>query len=206
MDLSYFYQKNEDGIVLLDGEQNPLLRKPITKDIAALQAQIAKGAPINTINRFCSGVIELVQWRWFDEYNEHLLNLVEVSEFNANLPVISQDENGDVLAEAKALPTEPIRPDLLTLEEFNDANKSLFDSYSKKKGVEINGYQVSLNKDNSDGLVSIKTGYDLVGDAIFPTNFIADNVSGTVSIKLKNLEEFTSFALQFLAARNALFN
>jgi hypothetical protein len=206
MDLSYFYQKNEDGIVLLDGEQNPLLRKPITKDIAALQAQIAKGAPINTINRFCSGVIELVQWRWFDEYNEHLLNLVQVSEFNANLPVISQDENGDVLAEAKALPTEPIRPDLLTLEEFNDANKSLFDSYNKKKGVEINGYQVSLNKDNSDGLVSIKTGYDLVGDAIFPTNFIADNVSGTVSIKLKNLEEFTSFALQFLAARNALFN
>jgi hypothetical protein len=76
----------------------------------------------------------------------------------------------------------------------------------KKQGIEINGYQVSLSKDNSDGLVSIKAGYDLVGDAIFPTNFIADNASGTVSIRLENLEVFTGFALQFLAARNALFN
>jgi hypothetical protein len=206
MNLSYFYQKNSEGDVLIDSNNAPLLRERKTKQLAVLQAHIEKCSDIETINRVCRGVIELDQWQWFDEYHKNLVNLDQVNAFNANLPVISQDENGDVLAEAKDLPTEPVRPTLLTVDEFKTANKVLFDSYNKKQGVEINGYQVSLNKDNSDGLVSIKAGYDLVGDAIFPTNFIADNATGTVSIKLNDYEEFTNFALQFLAERNALFN
>ncbi|KGJ92038.1 hypothetical protein [Colwellia psychrerythraea] len=203
MDLSYFYQKNADGSTLFDANQKPLLRKQITKTLEALQAQIAQNAKVETIDRFCAGVIELRQWHWLADYNEH----IAILEFNANLPVVAVAENGDdVFAEPKDLPDEPIRPALLTVDEFKSANKALFDSYNKKQGVKINGYQVSLNKDNSDGLVSIKAGYELAGDDIFPTNFIADNASGTVSIRLDNFAEFSNFALQFLAARNALFN
>jgi hypothetical protein len=200
MNLSYFQTNNESG-------ETVTKQKPEFKSLADIQRVIALGKPKTVIDKFIDLALASEQWQWFGEYNEYLANLAQVIAFNANLPVISTNEKGDdVLAEPKALPAEPIRPVLLTIEEFKAAKKVFFDSYNKKQGVKINGYQVSLNKDNSDGLVSIKAGYELAGDVIFPTNFIADNASGTVSIKLNSFDEFTSFALQFLAARNALFN
>lgn len=200
MNLSYFQTTNDSGEIVT-------LSRPEQKSLTDVKRVITLGKPKSVIDKFIELMLVSEQWQWLDEYNVHLAELKRVILFNANLPVISTDENGDdVLAAPKALPTEPIRPALLTVDEFKDTNKALFDSYNKKQGIEINGYQVSLNKDNSDGLVSIKAGYELAGAAIFPTNFIADNASGTVSIRLDSFDEFTSFALQFLAARNALFN
>jgi hypothetical protein len=88
--------------------------------------------------------------------------------------------------------------------EENQQHKIL-STQMKKQGIEINGFTVSLNKDNADGLVSIKTGFDLAGDAMFPTNFIGDNASGTVSITFADYADFNGFALKFLAARGAFF-
>jgi hypothetical protein len=181
--------------------------QPETKNLSDLERVINSTKPVDVINRFIEMLLIGEQWQWFNEYKNHLVNLEFITQFNSNLPVVDIDENQvDILAEKKDLPVEPIRPTLLTVEEFKAANKALFNSYNKRQGVKINGYQVSLNKDNSDGLVSIKAGYELAGAAIFPTNFIADNANGTVSIKLTSYDEFSDFALQFLAARNALFS
>ena len=206
MDLSYFHQKDANGDVILNGDGGGLLREPKTKQLASLEVQINQGADTKTIDRFCNGIIELEQWDWLDSYNNCLTELAAVEAFNADLPVIGVDEDGvDIYAEAKESPVEPIRPTLQTLEGFKTLHAELFASYGKRQGIEIDGVSVSLNKDNSDGLVSIHTAYALVGDALFPTNFIADNASGTVSIPLADYTEFTAFALQFLAARGEFF-
>lgn len=214
MNLSYFHQKNSEGDVLLDSNNKPLLRDRNTKKLAVLQAHIDQGSDIETLNRVCGGVIELEQWRWFDEYHEHLENLEQVNVFNANLPVISQAENGDdVFADPKDLPDEPIRPTLLTVEEFKAANKGLFDSYSKSQGIVINGIKISLGNANADGLMQIKTFYDIAKEVacdlaesmVFPTNLDARTASGEVKVPIKTYNEFIQYSLQFAAARSEFF-
>jgi len=206
MDFSYFHQKNAEGAVLLDSELLPIFRNPVTKKLAALKAQLEQSADIKIVDRFCAGVIELGQWQWLESYTEYLAKLARVNEFNANLPVIGQDDNSDdILAEPQELPIEPVRPTLLTVEEFKAINSEIFISYNKRIGTLINGVMVSSNKANADGIVSIKSAYELVGDALFPTNFEAETVNGVVPIPLIDYGEFTALAIQFIASRGEFF-
>lgn len=80
---------------------------------------------------------------------------------------------------------------------------------SKKIGVEINGYQVSLNEANQNGLASVLTGLNLASEGgfdIFPITFVAENQTGEVSIPFEDLASFKDFSLQFLHARQVFFN
>jgi len=199
MDLSYFQTTNENN-------ETVIKTRPEHKSLSELKDVLSLGKPQRVIDIFINLMLVSDQWQWFTLYNDYLTELKTVSLFNSDLPVVDTDENGgNIYAQPKAMPPEPIRPALLTLDEYKANNKSLFSSYLKKQGVEINGHKVSLNKDNADGLVSIKTGYDLAGDAVFPTNFIADKAKGTVAITFNDFAEFTSFALKFLTARGSFF-
>ena len=180
--------------------------RPETKSMGDLERVISLGKPLHVIDKFATMVTVGEQWEFFDKYVLYLDETNLVNEFNSNLPAVSTDEEGvETFAELKELPIEPVKPVLLTLEEYKANNTSMFTSYHKAQGVEIDGFIISLNKSNSDGLVSIKTAYELVGDALFPTNFLAENPSGEVKVPLASYAEFTAFALQFLIARGAYF-
>jgi len=199
MNLSYFQDTNENNEIVIKP-------RPEYKSLTNLKDVLSQGKPQRVIDIFINLMLVSDQWTWFDLYNDYLAELEKVTLENSQLAVIDTDEDGNnIYAQPKALPIEPNRPALLSVEEFKQANASLFASYLKKQGVEINGYRVSLNKDNADGLVSIKSGYELAGDTVFPTNFIADQSKGTISIPFVNYAGFTNFALQFLSARGALF-
>lgn len=185
--------------------QTILKTRPPTESQTRLDMVIGLGKPQNVIDTFITGVNLGLAWDWCEKYITYL-NDVDTWEKWQAVQAFDSEGKPLPLAVKPDAPLEPIKPPTRTVEQFKAENPEKFNLYNKKQGVEINGYQVSLNKDNSDGLVSIKAGYELAGDAIFPTNFIADNASGTVSIKLNDYEEFTNFALQFLAERNALFN
>ena len=198
MDLSYFETVNDDGDISYI--------RPETKSRDALERVISLNKPLSVVDKFVALYLTGVQWNWLKAYQSYLVELEAVNAHNANLPVIDEDEEGnDVLAEPKAIPVEPVRPELLTVEEFKSNNAELFNSYNKKHGCVIAGQRISLNKDNADGLVSIKTAYDLTGKALFPTNFIADTQSGTVNIPLNDYDEYVDFAMSFLIARGEFF-
>jgi hypothetical protein len=99
---------------------------------------------------------------------------------------------------------------VLNQKAFEDPHKSKVElALSKKIGVEINGYQVSLNEVNQNGLASVLTGLNLASESgfdIFPISFVAENQTGEVSIPFDDLASFKEFSLQFLHARQVFFN
>tara|TARA_B110000211_G_scaffold229083_1_gene286292 strand:- start:1549 stop:2148 length:600 start_codon:yes stop_codon:yes gene_type:complete len=199
MDLSYFETVNDDGEVSYS--------RPETKSLEALKRVISLTKPARVVDKFATLYLQGAQWNWFTTYQKFLSELDEVVKYNKNPPSIGKDDNGiEVIADQKPLPIEPVRPTLMTLDEFKEANTVLFDGYNKKMGSIIMGVRVSLNKDNADGLVSIKTAYDLVGDALFPTNFVADTPDGIAKIPLNDYGEYVEFATQFLVARGGFFS
>jgi hypothetical protein len=184
--------------------QTILKTRPPTESQSRLDMVIKLGKPQVVIDKFIAGVELGIAWDWCEDYIQYLNSVFDWDKWVA---VQEFDSEGEPLplATKPDAPIEPVKPIALTLLEFKAVNSKLFTSYNKQQGVEINGNAVSLNKDNSDGLVSIKTGYDLVGNAMFPTNFVADNGRGTVSITFADYAEFTHFALQFLQARGEFF-
>lgn len=205
---------NETGEILVpavyeERKETVIISRPETKSISDLERVIALGKPEKVINTFAQYVINGEQWQWFDEYQDYLAQCEIVTEYNANLPVSHQDEEGnDVLAEPKDLPPEPTRPTLLTVDEYKALNTKLFDSYNKRNGVEINEHHVSLNESNQNGIAAVLTGLNLaseLGANMFPMNFKAESPSGLVDIPFEDLASFKTFALQFMSARQAFF-
>ena len=77
-------------------------------------------------------------------------------------------------------------------EDIAIRKQSMFD------GLEYNGYQVSLTKDDGDGLVQVKNGFDLG-----LTNTVIHFENGT---KMPiTADEFQEFALWFVNERNKFF-
>ena len=181
-----------------------LTKRPPTEVQSRLDMVINLGKPQKVIDMFITGVNLGLAWDWCEQYINYL-NDVDTWEKWQAVQIFDVDGEPLPLATKPDAPTQPAKPTTLTVAEFKAANPAIFTSYLKKQGIEINGFTVSLNKDNADGLVSIKTGFDLAGPAIFTTNFIADNASGTVSITFIEHAAFTNFALQFLQARGEFF-
>ena len=201
MDLSYFETVNDDGDISYI--------RPETKSRDALERVISLNKPLSVVDKFVALYLTGAQWDWLKAYQSYLVELEAVNAHNANLPVIDEDENGSrVFADSKALPVEPVRPGLLTVEEFKSNNTELFSSYFKQQGVEIGGYQVSLTEVNQNGIASVLTGLKLaeeVGVDMYPMAFKADTASGIASIPFNSLAEFKNFALQFMDARQVFF-
>ena len=203
---------DEEGVeltpdIFVERIETELKPRPECKSMEALERVISLRKPQSVVDKFIQFVINSEQWGWFDSYNEYLIEKEEVETYNSDLPVVGQDDNGDdILAEPKELPVEPIKPSLLTLEGFKSTNNSVFNSYKKHMGVSINGVAISSNKENADGIVSIKAAYDIIGDAVFPTNFMAETPNGIVAVPFNSYENYIDFTLQFIAARQVFFN
>ena len=110
--------------IVLDAEQNPvtneqglptLLQGPVgAKSIPDL---IAKGK-IENLSLFAELQSKTEQWEWAYKYYEYLVELKEVEQYNASLPDPVAAEDGTLIeVEPKALPTEPERPAVKTVDE-----------------------------------------------------------------------------------------
>ncbi len=110
----------------------------------------------------------------------------------------------------RGIATAPVRPAFtMTVEDFKTENAILFDSYNKKQGASINGATISLNESNQNGIAAVLTGLQLADKAganIYPINFKAESASGDVVLPFANLPDFETFAMQFIAARQAFFS
>ncbi len=199
--LTDFYKVDDEGVVVS-------APKGEAKYLSDVERVTSLGKKISVVDNFIGMMLSTLQWDWFDEYQAYSWKLEEVTYFNeeALKNPLSVDEDGQPVYETpQQIPVEPIRPLVQTVAEFKTTNSTMFNKYNKKVGVSIGGQVISLNKDNADGLVSIKVGYDMIGDAVFPTNFIADTSNGTTIIPLETFEDFTAFALEFLQARGNFF-
>jgi len=116
--------------IVLDDEQNPitneqglptLLQGPIgAKNIPEL---IAKGK-IDNLTMFAELQSKTEQWEWANKYYDYLAELNEVEQYNANLPDPIPTEYGALIeVEPKALPTEPERPAVRTVDEVLEPYK-----------------------------------------------------------------------------------
>ncbi|PCK30466.1 DUF4376 domain-containing protein [Pseudoalteromonas piscicida] len=117
--IAEFIQRDDNEQPVLNEQSLPiLLSKPDTKTTADIERLIALGKPQHVIERFAELVNLGEQWDFAFNYVEYLKQLAQVEAFNADLPVIGQDENGvDILAEPIALPVAPEKPAVKTVEE-----------------------------------------------------------------------------------------
>lgn len=199
--------------IVLDDEQAPVLNEhglptlkqaPVVKDLAQL---IAKGK-VEHIETFAEIAAQGQQWQWARDYYDYLVELIEVSEYNANLPEPVANEDGTVTTfEPRQEPTAPKRPTVKTVEQ-------VLEPYSKQieklQGIEFKGVHVSLNESNQNGLSALKSALELakefeVDSQFFPVNFNAETCQGVQVLTLDNETEFKSFGLQFIMARKAFF-
>jgi hypothetical protein len=209
MELSYFQTTNDQGEIVK-------LPRPEQKTLIDIDRVIALNKPWAVIDKFIALMIANNQWDWLDNHNQFIVDLEQTHEFNANLPVIGiseGDENGEngieILAETKPLPLAPVRPPLITVEQFKANNPAVFAAHNKASGIVINGQQISLNERNQNGIASVLTGLSLaddVGADMFPLNFSAESPRGNSVFVFADLPQFKQFALQFMAARQAFFN
>ncbi len=202
MDLSYFQTTNEEGEAVM-------LQRPESKSFADVNRVVRLGKPPIVVDKFIELAIISEQWQWLDEYNNYLLACEAVELFNSDLPVVEQDEDGnDILAEPKILPVEPVRPALITVDEFKALHGSLFNSYLKNQGAEINGKRISLNESNQNGIAAVLSGLKLADESgvnPYPIKFSAESPQGVASISFDDLASFQAFALEFMAARQVFF-
>ncbi|KPH64842.1 hypothetical protein [Pseudoalteromonas porphyrae] len=200
--------------IILDENESPAINEqglptlkqgPIVKDLAQL---IAKGK-VQHIEKFAKIFAEGEQWIWANDYFNYLVELNKVTEYNANLPVIIDNEDSTT-AEIKprSLPTAPERSPLKSIEK-------VLEPYAKKieklRGIEFKNVQVSLTEKNQNGLSSLKTAFDLAvefgaEEQFFPIRFNAESCNGIEIVELINEVEFKSFGLQFILARKAFFS
>lgn len=94
--------------------------------------------------------------------------------------------------------------DALELEQRKVAN-----SVAKLKGVNLMGVDVSLTEDNQNGIAAVMKGIELAAEMkmnIFPLNFNATTAKGTQIITFNSVTDFKVFAIEFMVARQRLFN
>lgn len=113
--------------VVLDDEQNPLLNaeglpmlnpRPMTRTPQDIEHLIALNKPVEVINKFAELVSVGEQWQWAQRYYDYLVELNQVNEYNDNLPEpVANDDGTLTTVEPKALPVEPERPVIKTVDE-----------------------------------------------------------------------------------------
>lgn len=115
------------NFIVLDESNDPvlneqglpqLLPRPDTKSVEDIERLISLNKPVEVINKFAELVCLGEQWNWAQSYYDYLVELNQVTEFNANLPEPVANEDGTLIeVEPKAIPTEPERPVLKTVEQ-----------------------------------------------------------------------------------------
>lgn len=203
--------------ILLDENNEPILSDfglptlktgHVPKTEKDLLRVISLGQPVNVINAFAQEFIDSEQWEWANRYYDYLVELNKVEQYNANLPDPIPTEDGALIeVEFKALPTEPQRPAVKTVDEVLAPYQK---QINKLKGIEFKGVHVSLNEPNQNGLSALKSALEIakefeVDDEFFPINFNAETCDGTQVLTLVDEAEFKEFGLQFVMARKAFF-
>ena len=139
--------------IVLDDEQKPvtneqglptLLQGPVgAKDIPEL---IAKGK-IENLALFAELQSKTEQWEWANKYYDYLVELNDVEQYNANLPDPIPTEDGTLIeVEPKALPTEPERPAVKTVDEVLEPYKVTIFKLQRQSQIDNAVVQISTGK------------------------------------------------------------
>jgi len=121
MDLSMFYDLDDDDSPMLDQHNNPVLRtRPESKDLADVLLVTRLHAANPSMHHVIDTFIELygvtLQWDWFTQY-QAWLERKAAAEMNAPaLPTETQDQQ--VLERPLFAEPEPVRPELKTIEQY----------------------------------------------------------------------------------------
>lgn len=198
MDLSYFETINEQDEVSFI--------RPETKSIEALERVILLSKPLSVVDKFIALYLVGIQWDWFEAYQAYLIELEEVMLYNQNPPTAGKDEAGNnIAAEKKPLPLEPVRPPLLTVEEFKTNTPDLFRQYNKLNAFEFNGVVCSVCEADQHGwsdLMLANMTKDSLGMPYEPIPF--SNENGNVVV-LETREQWNAFYLAAWATREVFF-
>ena len=139
--------------IVLDDEQNPvlneqglptLLQGPVgAKNIPEL---IAKGK-IDNLTMFVELQSKTEQWEWAKTYYDYLVELNEVEQYNANLPEPVATEDGALFeVEPKALPAEPVRPAVRTVDDVLEPYKVTIFKLQRQSQIDNAVVEVSTGK------------------------------------------------------------
>lgn len=139
--------------IVLDAEQNPvvdeqglptLLQGPVgAKNIPEL---IAKGK-IDNLAMFAELQSKTEQWEWAKTYYDYLVELNEVEQYNAKLPEPVANEDGSLIeVEPKALPTEPVRPAVRTVDEVLEPYKVTIFKLQRQSRIDNAVVKISTGK------------------------------------------------------------
>ena len=204
MDLSYFQ----------DPETGEFKQRPETKTYADVVRVVEKhkGTANSAIDKTISLYLDGLQWDWLEEYQQWQEDHTAIEAWNAEFAgtvshtetvrvitgegdnaVVSFEER-DVLYEAQPLPVEPIRPPVVTVEQWS-AGSSELSEHKKLLGVEFNGVMCSATAADQWGLGSIKDWVKAGGETVF--HFENGN---KLLLNQSNIDSFDSVWVPFRAS------
>jgi len=142
--------------ILLDENNEPILSDlglpslksgHVPKTEKDLLRVISLGQPVNVINAFAQEFIDSEQWEWANKYYDYLAELNEVEQYNANLPDPIPTEDGALIeVEPKALPTEPERPAVRTVDEVLEPYKVTIFKLQRQSQIDNAVVEISTGK------------------------------------------------------------
>lgn len=207
--IAEFIQHDTNDKPLLNSAGLPiLLSMPAVKTAEDIERLIALSKPQAVIEQFAELVSLGEQWQFAHEYIKYLEQLAKAEAHNADLPVISKDEEGnDVRADPMSLPEPPVKPPVKSVEDVLAPYQARL---TKLQGIEVKGVKIALTEANQNGLSALKTALDLakefgVEDQFFPVNFNAETSSGNQKVSIETEAEFKQLGLAFILARKELF-
>jgi hypothetical protein len=124
--------------ILVDG-QPTLLPTPVLRSFEDVRLLVEQNAPYKILELFAEEASQSEQWQFAHEYIKYLEQLAKAEAHNADLPVISKDEDGnDVLAEPIPLPAPPVKPPVKSVEDvLTNHRRSLFKASRTEKIADI---------------------------------------------------------------------
>ncbi|WP_063705168.1 hypothetical protein [Pseudoalteromonas gelatinilytica] len=142
--------------ILLDENNEPILSDlglptlktgHVPKTEKDLLRVISLGQPVNVINAFAQEFIDSEQWEWASKYYDYLVELNEAEQYNANLPDPIPTEDGTLIeVEPKALPTEPVRPAVRTVDEVLEPYKVTIFKLQRQSQIDNAVIEISTGK------------------------------------------------------------
>lgn len=142
--------------ILLDENNAPILNYlglptlktgHVPKTESDLLRVISLGQPVNVINAFAQEFIDSEQWEWANKYYGYLVELNEVEQYNGNLPDPIPTEDGVLIeVEPKALPTEPERPAVRTVDEVLEPYKVTIFKRQRQSQIDNAVVEISTGK------------------------------------------------------------
>lgn len=142
--------------IIFDDANEPILNEmglptflpfPVTKTVEDIERVIALGKDLEVITEFAEQVALGEQWLWANKYYDYLVELNEVEQYNANLPEPVAAEDGTLIeVEPKALPTEPERPALKTVDEVLEPYKVTIFKLQRQSQIDNSVVEISTGK------------------------------------------------------------